>query len=116
MDLLIENGDYVLDGKGGLVSAEGSAALLQRILFRLTVPRGSFLPLPEFGSNLAYLTREKPSTWQALAGQYIQEALEGEDDVTFEAVELVAQEGGKVTLQVEMTYQGELLTFATTVI
>lgn len=115
MDLLIENGDYVPDGKGGFLLAEGATALLQRILFRLSVPRGSFLPLAEFGSNLAYLTREKPSAWKALAGQYVRQALEEERDVDFDYVEIVGYEEGVLTLEIHLIYQGDPLSFTATV-
>ena len=41
-ELMIRDGDYVPDGKGGLARAEGNDAVLQRVLWKLTVRRGSF--------------------------------------------------------------------------
>ena len=35
MELWLRDGDYVPDGRGGLVRSEGAEALLQRVLFRL---------------------------------------------------------------------------------
>lgn len=115
MDLMIGNGDYIPDGKGALTLAQGADGMLQRVLYRLAVPRGSFLPLPEFGSNLAYLTREKPSTWVALAGKYVQEALVEEQDVELNYVEIGSVEENKVSLMVHLWYRGEALTFQTMV-
>lgn len=70
-------GDYVPDECGGIVVLEGVQALLQRALFCLEVRRGSFPFLPELGSRLSLLGKEKPSAWRSVATAYIQEALEG---------------------------------------
>ena len=40
MELWLRDGDYVPDGRGGLVRSEGAEALLQRVLFRLCARRG----------------------------------------------------------------------------
>ena len=36
MEIKIQNGDYVPDGLGGVVRCQGTDALLERVLFRLT--------------------------------------------------------------------------------
>ena len=41
MELQLKNGDYVPDGRGGAVRLTGDAALLQRVLFRLSARRGA---------------------------------------------------------------------------
>lgn len=79
MELFIHNGDYVPDGKGGFRRAEGSDELLQRVLFKLTARRGSFPFLPNLGSQLYRLTREKPSALPSLARQFAAQALEDEN-------------------------------------
>lgn len=60
MELRLEQGDYVPNGAGGFQRLEGAEALLQRVLFRLTARRGQFPFLPELGSRLYQLGREKP--------------------------------------------------------
>ena len=58
MELKLENGDYVPDGKGGHVRLGGAEEVLARVLFRLTARRGAvpFLPaLPRGGRASPYL-------------------------------------------------------------
>ena len=59
MELKIKDRDYVADGMGGLVRVSGWDELLERVLFKLSVRRGSFSLLPELGSKLHLLRREK---------------------------------------------------------
>lgn len=62
MELKIKDRDYVADGMGGLVRVSGWDELLERVLFKLSVRRGSFSLLPELGSKLHLLRREKAET------------------------------------------------------
>ena len=78
MELFLDRGDYLPDGKGGFVRATGGKELLQRVLFKLTARRGSFPLIPELGSRLYLLPREKKSRWAVLGGQYVAEALADE--------------------------------------
>lgn len=105
MELLIRNGDYVPGGDGGFRRAEGAQELLQRALFKLSVRRGSFPFLPELGSGLYRLSREKPSDWGGLARQYAAQALEGED-VTVTGVSIVPHEDG-AAVEVRLEAGGE---------
>ena len=59
MELKIKDRDYVADGAGGLVRVSGWEELLERVLFKLSVRRGSFALAPELGSKLHLLWREK---------------------------------------------------------
>lgn len=52
MDVLLENGDIVLDHRGMPVRVEGKRELAQRAVIRLAVKRGSLPGHPEFGSRL----------------------------------------------------------------
>ena len=61
MELQIQNGDYVPDGLGGFRRLTGGEALLQRVLFRLVPRRGAFPFMPELGSRLYLVLREKPA-------------------------------------------------------
>jgi phage gp46-like protein len=93
LELLLKNGDYLPDGKGGFVRVMGDEELLQRVLFKLTVRRGSFPLLPELGSRLFELSRNKESQRESLARQYATEALKDED-VTVEHVTVTQMSTG----------------------
>ena len=99
MELLLREGDYVADGRGGVVRLEGEEALLQRVLFRLTARRGGLPVLPELGSRLYLLGREPPEGRLSAARQYVAEALE-EEDITVESVELEQGAAGMLSLRV----------------
>lgn len=107
MELLIRNGDYTPDGKGGFRRARGSEELLQRVLFKLTARRGSFPFLPRLGSELYRLLREKPSAWNSLARQYAAQALEGEELTVEEA--RVTPVGDGAAVELTLSARGEIL-------
>ncbi len=108
------NGDYVPNGTGGLSRLEGAEELLGRVLFRLTARRGALPFLPELGSRLYLLAREKPSARQALAAQYAAEALREERDLKVTGAELTEQgEGNRLTVRLE--WRGEPLSVTVTV-
>ena len=108
-ELKLLDGDYVPNGKGGLCGQTGSQAVLARVLYRLTARRGAMPFLPDMGSRLHLLLREKPSARQALAAQYVAEALEEEADLKVTGVELT-QGREKADLTVRLDWQGEPLT------
>ena len=99
MELLLREGDYVADGRGGVVRLEGEEALLERVLFRLCARRGMLPVLPDLGSRLYLLGREPPEGRLSAARQYVAEAL-GEEDVTVESVELEQGAAGMLSLRV----------------
>ncbi|WP_186566498.1 hypothetical protein [Lawsonibacter celer] len=103
MELMVRGGDYLPDGRGGFRRAEGDDELLQRVLWKLSVRRGSFPFLPELGSRLYLLGREKPSLRQALARQYAAEALADEEGLSVTGAEL----GGDGTLKITIQRRGE---------
>ena len=109
MALLLKDGDYVADERGVLRTAEGAQDLLQRVLFRLQARRGRFPFLPELGSRLYLLPREKPGDRQALARQYAAEALREED---VEVTEVTVEDGldGRLQVRVALEWKGEGLT------
>lgn len=112
MGLSLRNGDYVLDGTGGLRRAEGREALLERVLFRLTARRGTFPFLPELGSRLYQLRRAKPVQWDSMARQYVAEALAGERELAVTEV-AVRQAGERLWVQVRLkTADGQAWTVA----
>lgn len=87
MELKLNNGDYLPDGGGGLHGLTGAEEVLGRVMFRLTARRGGLPFLPGLGSRLWQVWREKPSVRQALAAQYVAEALEEETEVKVTGVE-----------------------------
>ena len=100
MELILRNGDYVPDGLGGFRRAEGNGALLAKALFLLTARRGSFPFLPELGSRLGTLGREKKSRRETAALQYAQEALEGLEGLTVQSVRLTEEPGGGASAEI----------------
>ena len=113
MELKLEQGDYVPDGTGGFAALDGAQALLARVLFRLTARRGQFPLLPELGSRLYQLGRERPSARSALALQYVTEALADEEGLEVTGVAL-EEEGGQTRLSVFLRWNGDNLTLETT--
>ena len=109
MEFLMRQGDYVSDGRGGLVELDGAEAVLQRVLFRLRAHRGAMPFLPELGSRLYLLYREKPSQWQSAAEQAVAQALEPEPEVFVEGVALEQQAEGRLGLTVELSWRGQPL-------
>lgn len=106
MELLIKNRDYVPDGAGSLVRVSGREELLQRVLFQLSARRGGFSPLPEVGSRLHLLWREKPSNRAAAAKKYVAEALRGETGLTVANVS-AEQQDDLINVTVALWYEGE---------
>ena len=81
MELQLKNGDYIPDEKGGVVRLDGDAALLQRVLFRLSARRGGLSMLPELGSQLYLLGRERPEDRLSAARQYAAEAVRPDPEI-----------------------------------
>ena len=108
MERKLVNGDYTPDGNGGLTVLSGTEELLQRALFRLTARRGAVPFLPELGSQLYRLPREKPSARQALAIQYAAQALEEETELTVTGAALKDRSDG-LELTVFMNCSGQPL-------
>lgn len=111
MELKLVNGDYVPDGNGGVMALSGAQEVLARVLFRLRARRGALPFLPELGSRLHLVLRERPSQWRGLAERYVAEALEEETDLQVTAVELTQGENG-AELTVRLDWRGEPLSVA----
>ncbi len=105
MENMLRNGDYVPDGFGGFTRLQDLQALLQRALFKLQCRRGSYPFLPELGSRLHELGREKPAMRQALARQYCAQALEGMELEVVD-VKLTAASDDHARLEVYLSYDG----------
>ena len=112
MELKLVNGDYVPDGAGGMVRLSGAEEVLARAIFRLTARRGQFPFLPELGSRLYQLGREKPSAREALALQYVTEALAQEPDLAVVGSELTETAPGQAALRADLNWRGTPLSVA----
>ena len=113
MELQLKNGDYIPDEKGGVVRLDGDAALLQRVLFRLSARRGGLSMLPELGSQLYLLGRERPEARLSAARQYAAEAVQPEG-LTVEDVRLTDRGGGRMDLTVWLRGENAALTATVT--
>ena len=109
MTMILKDGDYRPDGGGAFQRAAGQEELLHRLLFQLTARRGAFPFLPKLGSRLYRLPQEKASQREALAKQYVEEALGEEPGLEIEAV---LWDEGKGELTVYASWQEERLRLA----
>lgn len=114
MELRLKNGDYIPDGHGGVLRAAAEDALLQRVLFRLTAHRGMFPLLPELGSDLYLLGREKPSARLAAARQAVAAAVSPEG-LTVREVILRDRADGGIDVTAWLEDAGQLLPVTVTV-
>ena len=106
----LNDGDLIPDGAGGFLQVQGEEAVLQRVLFKLTARRGAFPFLPELGSKLHTLHREKPGVRQILCAQYVAQALQGED-VTVKEVTYTEESGrAEVTVCLQWQEQNAVVT------
>ena len=108
METKLLNGDYVPDGLGGVARCQGEDALLERVLFRLTARRGQFPPLPELGSRMHLLRRERPSERNTLALQYAAEASEDMEGVRVTAAS-ARRDGDGLLVTVALLREGASL-------
>lgn len=103
MSLKLREGDYVPDGAGGFQKASGTEDILEQAMFQLTARRGAFSLMPEVGSRLYTLYREKPSVRKTLAIRYAGEALEPFGVTVKDAV---VTEEDPMLVELELSYEG----------
>ncbi len=102
MERILVNGDYVPDQNGGLRGVSGAQEALARALFRLTARRGALPFLPELGSELFQLCRERESARPALAARYVEQALRDEPELEVQSVTLTREgEAGRLTVELK---------------
>ena len=88
-------------------AAAGTEIVLRkRVLFKLSVRRGSFALVPELGSKLHLLWREKGESRATAAKQYAAEALADEEGLSVTGMEL-AEKNGFLELRVLLRYENE---------
>ena len=106
MENLLRDGDYVPNGFGGFTRLYGAQEVLARALFRLTCRRGSFPFLPELGSRLQELGREKPSAREAAAKIFCASALR-DMELEVDDVRLTQLPDGHARMEVWLTVEDE---------
>lgn len=106
MSLSFQHGDYVPDGRGGLRTVEGNEALLERVLWKLSVRRGSFPLLPRLGSRLHQLGRVRAAQREVVARQYVAEALY---DEPLQVTDVHLTQGERPHLTVTLEWQAQTL-------
>ena len=106
MENLLRDGDYVPNGFGGFTRLYGTQEVLARALFRLTCRRGSFPFLPELGSRLQELGREKPSAREAAAKIFCASALR-DMELEVDDVRLTQLPDGHARMEVWLTVEDE---------
>lgn len=109
MELKLTDGKYMHGNYQCLAQVDEIEELLQRIEMKLRTRRGTFIPLPEYGSKLHLLSQEKPSNRRSAARQYVMEALADETDLEMGSLELVSNTDGDARLSLSFTYKGEYI-------
>ncbi|WP_432400921.1 DUF2634 domain-containing protein [Wukongibacter sp. M2B1] len=88
VDFKLENGDLVKKGLGDVQIVTSLESKKQSMMIRLTMERGSFIYDDALGSRLKLLYRGKRSKIPQMADVYVREALEPEEDITIENIEV----------------------------
>lgn len=107
MELKITDGEYTLGDYLAPTELEEFDEVLQRVTMKLKVRRGSFLPLPDYGSRLYLLSKSKPSSRETAARQYVLEALADETELELSALELSQKDDGEAALSLTFIYKSE---------
>lgn len=109
MELKLVNGDYVPVSEYGIgfETITDIDELMQRVLFKLNIRRGSFPLIPKLGSDLWLLYKEKKSNRRSAAYQYICQALEDEKELNVDDV-TVSDTEDRLKIDVELSYKGAI--------
>ncbi len=114
MAMKLLDGDYVPDEWGGFETVTGEEEMLQRICFKLKARRGAFPLMPDLGSRLYLLTREKETNRKNAARQYIHEALADETELEIDTIDLYENDG-ELMIRLVLRYSGDVLKLSLTV-
>lgn len=106
MELKFADGKYVPRAYGGFETVAGREELIQRALMRLSARRGSFFPLPEFGSSLHTLFSVKKSQRAAEARRMVYEALAPESGMEITDVDYTETGDGTAVVRVSLAFDG----------
>lgn len=107
MAMKLINGDYVKNIWGGFETVTGAQEILDRALFKLRCRRGGFALMPQLGSRLYLLGREKNDNLNSAARQYIIEALADETQIEVSDVSTVKNTDGSISVKAELVFLGK---------
>ena len=114
MDTALSNGDFIFDARKNLVELTGYDELLQRVLIRLGVKKGSFVYDKNLGSRL-YTLKASSGNLNEKALSLVREGLLDVPDVLVEGVHAALTNGGEnlvlaVSLAVNNTQKDVVIT------
>lgn len=107
MAMKLVNGDYRVNSCGVFETVSGAEEVMDRVLFKLRCRKGGFAVMPELGSRLYLLGREKRENLNSAAKQYIIEALADENQIEFSDVTAAVNSDGSISVKAELNYLGE---------
>lgn len=107
MDTAISNGDFIRDSKGYPVELTGYDELLQRVLMRLMIKKGSFIYDTSLGSRL-YTLKATQSNVKEHALSLVREALININEVVVDDVNTkLINDGENLELTVLLSINNE---------
>ena len=108
MDTALNNGEFLLDGRGRPVQISGVQEILQQVLIKLTLKKGSFIYDPNLGSEL-YTLQSTKGNLQANALMVVKEALKDMPAVVVENVNVeLTNDGENMNLTVLMSINDQM--------
>ncbi len=106
MELRLKDGRYDSIG-ASLCTVSGAEELAQRVMMKLAARRGSFWPLPNYGSRLYRLVNgERPKDRELAVRQYVAEALSDEIGVTLADVQISYPADDTMRLKLYFSWSG----------
>lgn len=106
MELKLKDGRYSASS-GTLETVSGAEEVAQRISMKLAARRGSFWPMPNYGSRLYRLVSgEKPSNREIAVRQYVSEALSDEEGVSLNDVSVSYPQADTMKLILQFSWNG----------
>lgn len=108
MDTALNNGEFLLDVRGRPVQISGIQEILQQVLIKLTIKKGSFIYNPNLGSELHTLQLTKDNL-QANALMLVKEALKDMLEVVVENVNVeLTNDGENMNLTVLISINDQM--------
>ena len=114
MELRLDNGKYVCDDRGSPISDAGTQEILTRALFKLASKQGEFPFIPNLGSRLYTLHKEKKSNLNSAAMQFVMEALEDEKEIQVVSVDTQVDRD-EIRVTANIMYSGSSIQLGLTV-
>ncbi len=107
LDTALSNGDFLLDSRNKLIQVEGYNELLQQVLIRLCVKKGSFVYDRNLGSNLYKLdVNSQDINNKALS--IIKESLSDMPEILVKRVYTeIENSGDKLNIDILLSINGE---------